>query len=185
MLLPSIFHFLQNVALLILDYCLLIFLIIARWILLVTTVSDSTVSSNRGRDVGSGMRLLLLQCVFLSLVPLVVVLFVFGLLDNVLVPDLNEHHVNSFILSSTERTFVARNILEVQSVNLLAIFALPNVALLKLLLQLLFLTFALSSCLRLYQRLVFLWVLHEKLLYVIKEVVNIEVAFAGEMQLGD
>jgi hypothetical protein len=62
---------------------------------------------------------------------------------------------------------------------------LPNFAALKLLLQLLlfFLTFALISLWRLYQRLVLLWHLHEKIFYFI-EAVNIEVAFAGEMQLG-
>ena len=137
------------------------------------------------RVEGSCGLLLLMGGVLLSLVPLVVVLFVFGLLDNVLVPDLYEHHVNSFILSSTLGTFVARNILEVQSVNPLTMVALPTFARLKLLLLLLFfLNFALASWWRLYQWLILLRHLHEKLIYVI-EVVNIEVAFAGEVQLGD
>ena len=52
-------------------------------------------------------RLLLLEGVLLSLVSLVEVLFESGLLDNVLVPGLHEHHVNSLVFSSTLRTFVA------------------------------------------------------------------------------
>ena len=48
-----------------------------------------------------------MEGVLLSLVPLVVVLFVFGLLDNIFVPDLHEHHVNGLVFSFTVRTFVA------------------------------------------------------------------------------
>jgi hypothetical protein len=131
-------------------------------------------------------RLLLIEGgVLLSLVPLIVVLFVLCLLDNIFVPDLHEHHVNSLVFSSTVKTFEAGNILEIQSVNLLAIVALPTFAPLKLLLLIFFLTFALTSWWLLYQWLVLRWDLHEKLLYVIEEVVNIKVAFAREMQLGD
>ena len=183
LLLPSIFNLLS--ALLMLVYGRLIFLIIARWILLCTTVRDSAVCSNGGRDLGCGGRLLLLGGVLMSLVPLVVVLFVFGLLENVFVPDLHEHHVDGFVFSSTARTFVAWDILEVQSVYRLTIVALPTFAPLKLLLLIFFLTFALTSWWLLYQWLVLRWDLHEKLLYVIEELVNIEVAFAREMQLGD
>jgi hypothetical protein len=61
--------------------------------------------------------------------------------------------------------------------------ALPNFVPLKLLL-LFFLNFALSSWWGFYQWLILLWHLHEKLLYVI-EAVNIEVAFARELQLGN
>jgi hypothetical protein len=57
--------------------------------------------------VRSRGRLLLLEGVLLSLVSLVEVLFESGLLDNVLVPGLHEHHVNSLVFSSTLRTFVA------------------------------------------------------------------------------
>jgi len=55
--------------------------------------------------VGIGGRLL--EGVILSLVPLVVVLFVFGLLDNIFVPDLHEHHVNGFVSYPAFRAFVA------------------------------------------------------------------------------
>lgn len=154
---PSIFHML--IALLILIYGRLIsFVLSACWILLCTYVSHCAMR----RVVGIGGRLLLLEGVLLSLVPLVVVLFEFGLLDNIFVPDLHEHHVNGFVSYPAFRTFVAWDILEVQSVNLMTMVALPTFAPLKLhlLLLLFFVTFALSSCWRLCQLLILLRHLH-------------------------
>ena len=137
---PCIFHLLLLRALLMLIYCESIsFLAYARWILLGIFVNHSTMHANGWRDVRSVVRLLLLECILLSLVPLVEALFEFCLLDNIFVPDLNEHHVNGIVLYTTVRTFVAWDILEIQPVNYLAVVALPAFATLKLLLLLLLL----------------------------------------------
>ena len=88
---------------------------------------------------------MLFDGIFMSpLVPLVVVLFEFGLLDNVFVPDLHEHHVDGLVFSSAVRTCETLDILEVQSVNFLAIIACPNFLPLRLFL-LVYLNFDIRS----------------------------------------
>jgi hypothetical protein len=66
--------------------------------------------------------------IFLPFILLLEVLFVFGLLDYVLVPNLHKHHVNSLIFLSALRTFIAGDILKIQLIAFIAIFANPIIS---------------------------------------------------------
>ena len=82
---------------------LISFVVYARWILLGTCVNHTTMHA----DLRSGVRLLLMERVLLSLIPLIVALFALCLLDDVFVPELNEHHMNGIVYCITVRTFAA------------------------------------------------------------------------------